>query len=143
MGSLVIYNLGTLFLPSRGFWRSRRREISTKTREAYCLLGSSWDKVLPRVQKRQATELHLSCCPLTLTMPGFLYFSPFYNQTSDTAGQALKPLFSPSPCQSSQDPCLIKEISSCLLLNSRDVLVVFEQRGRGRVIFLAGSDCQV
>lgn len=48
----------------------------------------------------------------------------------------------PSPCQSSQGS-LPQEISSCLLLNSRDILVVLQQHGRGRVIFLALLDCQV
>ena len=85
---------------------------------------------------RQVCSIWLAC-PLTLIMPGLL--CPV-SQSSFRSSRYLprSPLLANPP----RALCLIKEISSCLLLNSRDILVVLQQHGRGRVIFLALLDCQ-
>lgn len=76
-------------------------------------------------------------------MLGLLQFSaPFYHQASDTSGWASKPVFPLSSPIRPGPPASVKRFFSCLLLNSRDFLVIFEERGRGRV-FLARMDCQV
>lgn len=127
LGSLIIYKMGTLL------------------KHVASLVSNGMGSFYPEHQKSmQLNPVSSICpwCPLTLTLPELLqFFAPFYIQVSDVAGQASKPLSPHSlPILPPRVPC--KEISSCLLLNSRDVLVIFEQRGRGRVIFLAGSNCQ-